>query len=238
MPNTHTLAAAALLSAWEYGAAEPVRRRALALLSAALPDQPRLADWSLGKRDHFLLRLRESLFGPRMESVSDCPECGARVEFELDARALQTGYAESAIEVRFEHEGREHAAMLRAPSTADLDAISERPSREALLRQCLEWNAGEGGPEITPAVFERLNETLAGMDPQALLELDLQCAECGHGWEAAFDIASYVWAEVDAWAIRTLAEVHQIASRYGWSEAEILGMSASRRQIYLRMVTA
>ena len=42
--------------------------------------------------------------------------------------------------------------------------------------------------------------------------------------------------EIHAWAKRTLREVHTLASAYGWSEREILSMSAVRRALYLEMV--
>jgi hypothetical protein len=43
---------------------------------------------------------------------------------------------------------------------------------------------------------------------------------------------------MEARAKRLLAEVHLIASAYGWSEAEILGLSRARRDFYLDMVRA
>jgi hypothetical protein len=54
----------------------------------------------------------------------------------------------------------------------------------------------------------------------------------------AFDIASYFWDEINAWANRILREVHILASRYGWSERDILALSPWRRQFYLDMVNA
>jgi hypothetical protein len=45
-----------------------------------------------------------------------------------------------------------------------------------------------------------------------------------------------VWRELDEWAERTLHEIHVIASNYGWSESEILELSARRRQTYVEMI--
>ena len=43
---------------------------------------------------------------------------------------------------------------------------------------------------------------------------------------------------MEAHARRLLLDVHQLASAYGWSEMEILSLSATRRNAYLEMVRA
>jgi hypothetical protein len=75
-------------------------------------------------------------------------------------------------------------------------------------------------------------------DPLAAIQLALSCPECGYQWQATFDIESFFWSEINAWANRTLHEVHALASRYGWCERDILAMSPWRRQAYLNMVHA
>ena len=64
----------------------------------------------------------------------------------------------------------------------------------------------------------------------------MTCPACGRFWQAAFDIASYLWSELDALAQRLLGEVHTLARAYGWREADVLSMSPWRRQFYLEMV--
>ncbi|MEA1978379.1 MAG: phage baseplate protein, partial [Chloroflexota bacterium] len=66
--------------------------------------------------------------------------------------------------------------------------------------------------------------------------MTLTCPECSHQWEVLFDIASFLWTEINNWAERTLRTVHQLASAYGWAEREILNLSPVRRQLYLGMV--
>ena len=69
------------------------------------------------------------------------------------------------------------------------------------------------------------------------LELALSCPSCRHQWQATFDIVSFFWSEINAWAHRSLQEVHTLALAYGWREADILAMSPWRRQFYLKMVS-
>jgi len=68
------------------------------------------------------------------------------------------------------------------------------------------------------------------------VRLDLACPSCGHLGQAIFDISAIFWAEISAQARRLLREIHLLASAYGWREADILAMSARRRQAYLEMI--
>ena len=57
------------------------------------------------------------------------------------------------------------------------------------------------------------------------------------GTVSVFDELTVTVTETyDAWALRTLAEVHRLASAYGWREQDILALSPARRQLYLGMV--
>jgi hypothetical protein len=81
-----------------------------------------------------------------------------------------------------------------------------------------------------------VEEWLAAADPQADIEMALHCPGCAATWRQGFDIVSFLWAEIDAWARRTLYDVHRLAAAYGWREGDILAMSAPRRQAYLDLV--
>jgi hypothetical protein len=86
------------------------------------------------------------------------------------------------------------------------------------------------------ALVEALDARLSLADAHADIRLNLNCTACAACWRAPFDIASYLWSEVDAWALRLLRDVHRLARAYGWREADILALSSSRRQCYLDML--
>ena len=50
-----------------------------------------------------------------------------------------------------------------------------------------------------------------------------------------FDVAAFLWASVERWALLTLRDVHQLALAYGWGEGDVLALSPLRRQLYLEM---
>jgi hypothetical protein len=87
-------------------------------------------------------------------------------------------------------------------------------------------------------VAAAIADCMGQADPQTDVQLDLTCPACGHDWRAPFDIVSYLWSEINAWAGRLLGEVHTLAFTYGWDEADILAMSSARRRRYLEMIQA
>ena len=79
---------------------------------------------------------------------------------------------------------------------------------------------------------------MGAADPQAEITFALDCPGCGQGWNALFDVATFFWSELAAEARRLLREIDAIARAYGWSERDILGLSAGRRQSYLETIAA
>lgn len=229
-----------LLAAWEQGCDWSPPRRAVALLAAAVPDEPPqdLARWSIGRRDRELLDLREGVFGPALTCLADCPACGSTLEMGLAVDDVRLPRGPEGGE-RFEVEQEGVAVAFRLPNSDDLAAASEDPPffRRVLLERCVETAEREGidlaPAELPPAVQDAVSRAMADADPQADIRLNLACPDCGHGWNAPFDIAAYLWTEVDAWARSALGEVHALASAYGWSEAAILALSPRRRRFYL-----
>jgi hypothetical protein len=238
------LSSAELLTVWELAANQPPGQRALALLAAcadeASPNQ--LAQLSIGESDARLLTLHERTFGPRLAAVSSCPACGETLEFEvsaMDIRLPPTSVPSQTMEM----ERMGYQLRFRLPNILDIasldPAADNQTNRQSLLRRCLlgsERDGAEVSPdELPPEIVSAIAERMAEADPQADVQFALTCPQCSHNWSALFDIASYVWSEINGRAIRLLNEVHVLASAYGWREADILSMSAARRQIYLEL---
>jgi hypothetical protein len=113
---------------------------------------------------------------------------------------------------------------------------------KALLKGCI-LNAEHSGKicdidELPASVLKALSHRIMELDPQAEIRIDLSCPECSHHWEVLFDITGFLWAEINAWAERTLQTVHRLACAYGWPEREILSLSPARRQLYLGLVSS
>jgi len=236
------LSAEDLLNVWDVGQRQCHWDRALSLLSAADRDQPRsvLADLSLGERDRLLLQLRQIVFGPELEGLVDCPSCGDHLQFILRTADLlaPAGQPVGLLEsngYRIEFRPTVGADLESLP--ADVDVAE---ARMFLIDRCVlrvvYKDAQVSTADLPPEVIQKLAGAMDEVDPQGNVELALVCAGCGHHWQQLFDIASFFWAEVHAWAMRAFYEVDQLALNYGWHEAEIIRMNTSRRQIYLGML--
>lgn len=235
-PNAQTW-----LGVWERGQQATPLQRALLILQALTPE----ASWQelcclpLGERDARLLEAREALFGPHLQALTHCPACHERLELSLRVAELRLGQPST-------RQTLEHGAcrvVLRPLDSQDLaSALSSADPARTLTLRAIEEASCQGQtveatalpPEVLGAVADRLPQT----DPQADLELKLGCPACQHTWVAPFDTVAFVWRELNAWALRTLADVHRLASAYGWREGDILALSPTRRQFYLGMVEA
>ena len=240
---------AELLNLWERGVGQPLVERGVLLLTLAQPGAPPevLANFSIGRRDASLLRLRENAFGPDLVGLATCPRNGERLELSLRVADLLRG---PPAEIDEDGNGTlaltidEYEVRFRLPTSLDLAAALETGdpgwSRDALIGRCLyaAQRRGQAIPvkELPPGVVDAVIERMADADPQADVLLALCCPSCGHEWQVSFDIVSFLWSEVDARATRVLREVHTLASAYGWSEGDVLAMSPRRRQVYLEMV--
>lgn len=239
------LTAPQLLDAWEQGLGRPPVERAILLL-AAVTGEPRdeLARLSIGRRDALLLDARERVFGQRLTSVSSCPACGEPLEATFEVSDLRVGAEGVERREVLELDAGGYQIHFRLPDSLDQASLAAcadvAAARDLLLRRCLlgvSRGGEEGGAEsLPPEVLEAVARRMEEMDPQADVRLDLSCGACGHAWEEAFDIGSFFCAELDAWAGRVLVETHTLARAYGWSEGDILMMSAARRQFYLNLV--
>jgi endogenous inhibitor of DNA gyrase (YacG/DUF329 family) len=219
-----TLSNSDILSLWEKGRRlHPLDRGLLALsVAAALPDE-NVADWPVGRRNRMLFEMHCQCFGSSLQGWTACPECGEKVEFDIDARSLvplDSPQSQETIAVG--------DCCFRLPTSRDLarftNAVDIQAAAISLAQRCL-----VNGPEPaawTERVLVEIGDNITAVDSMAETRLALDCPQCGHQWE------------VESRARRLLWEVHMLASAYGWSERETLTVSADRRAIYLEMVQA
>lgn len=235
-----------LLRTWEHSLTASPVRRALNLLSAADPDltYEQLQALPVGQRDGRLIALRETLFGSLLTCLITCPQCGERLEITLDSTQFRALPLNTTALVVHKLTSGEYEIKYRLPNSVDMQAIADLPdpgqARQALFERCLQDVTCAGAALDASAMPEEILDATAGemaaLDPLADIQIEMVCPACSRHWMVTFDIVSYLWSEINAWATRILHEVHQLASAYGWSEADILALSPMRRQFYLEMI--
>ena len=228
------------LTLWETGRRlHPLDRGLLAIGSSLSPHdvQDSVADWPLGRRNRALAELRTLYFGSRLEGWTVCGECGEKVEFDTDCRTLATS-SDPCAGACLSIEG----STFRLPTSRDLArVIDEQDAHQAasrIVESCIvergvghpgTWSAGE---------IDLIAEQMAQADPLAEISLAFECPICHHPIEETLDLATFLWSEIESRARRLLAEVHALASAYGWAESAILALTDARRESYVQMLQA
>jgi hypothetical protein len=226
-----------VLAIWDTVAASPPPVRALHTLGRALPaERDVVEEWPVGRRDGRLLDLHTATFGERIAAVVGCPACGE--ELEISFRAGDVRAAEGDPDAVLELRSGKRRVRFRLPTGGDLAAVagcrSPAEARRALARRCVL----HGSVDLADRAVVRMAALIAEADPQSDVRFDLRCPDCGYAWQAPFDVADFLWRELDARARHLLADVHVLALAYGWSEGEILRLTPSRRLLYLELVGA
>lgn len=249
----YALSASDLLGIWENGAGKTPVEQALAILRVAFPraTNEKLMQLTIGQRDACLIHLHELTFGPHLKGLANCPACNERLELDFNghdllASSLPLPDPESTELLNTESSFLFNAydVTYRLPTNADLinsfDLTDSSALKEKLLQACVVSVVYDGAvkdiKELPENIFDELAQRMDKADPLANLTLAASCPACGHTWQIIFDIVSYFWNEINVWSIRLLNEVHLLASAYGWREADILNMSAWRRQRYLELI--
>jgi hypothetical protein len=129
--------------------------------------------------------------------------------------------------------------VVRCPTSRDLlgAAASADPAVE-LLTRCV---TDASGSAVDPtswdgrqrAAVDAAAEQLAGA---AAVVLRSACPNCAAEVGVDVDIPALVWQRISMEVPVVLAEVAELATAFGWSEADVLAMSRVRRDAYLALV--
>ncbi len=232
-----------MLDIWERGLPKgPVERGVMLLeLTCSEEQGDAVAALSVGERDRRLLALRASVFGPRVVGLVACPVCGEKLELELGVDEILAPAPAEPSDLILKSD--DHKVWLRLPDSLDMMAAAGATTTESarvLFRRCVVRAELDGSlvdsDALPDEVMTAAGQKLADADPLADLRFNMTCIACDHAWQAPFDAAAFLWAELESWADRMLREVHELAIAYGWAERDILSLGPIRRARYLRMV--
>jgi len=244
MVKMRALSAYELVQVWEWGQPQHPVDRARGLLTLAQPElsPAQLDQLSVGQRNTRLLMLREQTLGSTLNGYAECTACGEPLEFSVDVSTIRLPEPQQH---EFDLQASGFDLHCRLPNSRDLASIvglsDTQAARQLLIERCVMQAHYDSQPWAVTELPESLIPTLANAviehDPQAEIRFTLQCPACEQEWSALFDIVTYFWTELENRVKHLLHEVHLLAQTYGWREADILTMSAARREFYLKRVT-
>lgn len=219
--------ASTLLDVWENGEREHPIDRALSILAAFSGEsRAQLAALGIHRRDALLVRSRILAFGPLLEGATECPACGSELELALQLSPPPEMEDGGAVDVAGER------VLFRPPNSYDLAAVvASRDVHEAqrvLRARCIQSEA-----RLDDTAIEAAEQALEALCDPATIDVSTTCPACEAPFVPVVDIAIFLWFEIATYALRLLDDVHALASRYGWSERDVLALPDARRRRYL-----
>lgn len=219
-------------------------RRAARLADLADPDGTASFDLPLGVRDDRLLDLRERVLGPRLDAVAACPTCAEQLQVDVPVASLRSSDEAGTGELEVESAGL--VLRIRPLTSNDLleaqGCVDVSEAHQLLLSRCLVAARRDGRPvaadDVPGSVAPAVEAALHALDPDAERRLSLTCPACGHAWDEEFDVATFLWSELERWARGVFEDVHRLARAYGWTETDILQLSPARRRRYLELIAS
>lgn len=188
-----------------------------------------------------LLELRRTLLGDVLHAKADCQsrECGQRTDLAFgigDYLAHHRPRVPRGQLVRkesgwfaFPHSDVE----FRLVTAADLlEAIDSANPKSALAQRTIR-PASASRDHVN-----RVQRVMDSLSPSLSQEVRKKCAKCGEWVRLFFNVHSYVQQELAFEAAFLYQDVHVLATRYHWSEEEILSLPRTRRLQYAEMALA
>ena len=214
--------------AWEAAAGLPRAARGAALVHAAglAADLDAALDLPIGVAAALAVRAQVDAFGAATDGVLACGACGQELDVPVPLAELR---GEPAA-----HEAVVQGLTVRAPTTRDLLVAG---SADELLARCVHDASGApvDAEQLEDELLEAVDAAAEELAGAAGLVLRASCPECGAPVSAALDPAALLWEQVAAAVPAALAEVAELAAAFGWSERDVLALTAPRRRAYLEL---
>jgi hypothetical protein len=230
------------LRAWENAGNEPPLGREVALAVAfGAGESETLPAVGMGDFHRKMLECYGEQFGREAGATAHCPKCSAGSEFSVDLGKFVEAQTPAIVG---ELCVGGYQLSVRLPTVGDLLAAGAagnvEAARKCLIGRCV-VRARRGDLDIAaeslPAeIITAIESELAKADPLGRFQMHVSCPECGHSWLERLDLGAFFWSGLEDSVTRILRDVDVVARAYGWSEREILALSASRRKTYVAMI--
>lgn len=167
----------------------------------------------------------------------DAPACGAPLEMSIPLEVIESsGGAPERFAVGLVN-GEE--VIVRPPRGADQRAWRQRQygSRDEAVAAMLASLLVEGDVSAAqPRDIDIIAEALAERDPLVAFSIAYDCPSCGASRDTAIDLERLALERLIAVQQGLVKDVHALATRYGWTESEVLAIPPQRRARYRALI--
>lgn len=168
--------------------------------------------------------------------------CGGEIEFDLSLAQIVALAGETrALETCESEIGGERVTLRRATGADQMDwsaqPASERSSsmlRSIVVAPSIDALVSSG---VTVESLEaEVDHVMDRFDPLVGFHLRVACPDCGEVADVSPDLTALALERLSHAQQALISEVHVLASRYHWSERDVLEMPRWRRERYLELV--
>ncbi len=208
-------------------------------LAEAAPAGWRAVRLTAADRDRLLAAVYRRAYGQRVAGTVPCSACASPfdLEFALDELVAAVERAEPAPQVEALGDGifrTRDGARFRLPTGEDelmVAALAPAEAERALYERCVLES-----PLSQAAAREVIEEAMEAVAPVLDVAIDTICPECGIAQAVRFDVQSYLLRALAQEGRQLAREVHRIATAYGWSLADILGLPRGTRRTFVELI--
>jgi hypothetical protein len=220
-----------------------------------------IGDLLVGDRDYLILRLREMMFGQRVDAMIHCPNLACSkimdLSFSLDEIVIErkalkqrSFLVELDVSSGGAISGRSGALKVefRLPTGAFQEAasvlvgVSEGSAVSRLLSMCISrvgdvTDIDDAAINALPAeTLRQIEDAIRRQAPSPEIEIEAKCPDCAHEFLFPVDFSRFFFAEMKDNLRNLEYEVHFLAKHYHWAESEILSMTRRKRLRYVSLL--
>ena len=166
--------------------------------------------------------------------TATCGSCDGLFDFEIDLDNLPAPQSIVDMQEFAKVTTSQGFVNIRAPTLHDQIEVARNAGDDESfgLLERLVLNSVVDLQALLDSDLEALDEAASLLSPTLPFAVEAPCPTCLYKNAIAIDVSSWL----DKLDMDLIGDVHVIASTYGWAEADILTMSQTRRNGYLRLI--
>jgi hypothetical protein len=208
------------------------------LLAHGDSSSPKASALTASDRDRLLAAVYERTFGPRIQSTTRCTGCDQLFDLEFSVEQLR-GILDASTNDAADRQPdgtfrTSNGVRFRLPTGEDEVAASGAAPDQAvrvLLERCVL------DPDADASI-EAIEDAIEALAPVLDVDLNAVCPECGQAQAVHFDMQFYLLRAIAQSRAQVARDAHLLATTYGWSYQEILGLPRSMRRTLVGLIEA